>query len=103
MPIVLRFFLHTCLIQLSNAPKTLAFKNLTGKPPKAELTNDSAQMRFYGASVGAPYQVKTSKDLVNWDTTGVTTPDPDPDGIKTSSILRGDGWGFLRLVVDEVE
>jgi len=73
--------------------------NLTGKLPKTGLTNDSAHLRFYGDSSGVTYDVETSKDLITWVPTVVT--EPDTEGIRSASISREGGCGFLRLVVEE--
>lgn len=76
-------------------------KHLSEHLPTAELNSTTLSLKYYGGKSGVTYQVKTSKDLKTWVTTGVAVSAPDGDGMVTASIPRGEVCGFLRLVVNE--
>ena len=74
-------------------------EHLGNRLPKAELHGNTVSMNYYSRSAGVTYRVEVSKDLVTWETTDVTTSDPDANGIVAASIDRDEVCGFLRLVV----
>ncbi|MFK7911782.1 MAG: leucine-rich repeat domain-containing protein [Akkermansiaceae bacterium] len=74
-------------------------ERLTNKLPKVVFSSTKLELTHYIGRAGVTYHVETSKNLVDWVETGVTTTAPDINGMVTASINRDQDCGFLRLVV----
>ncbi|HSP42697.1 MAG TPA: leucine-rich repeat domain-containing protein, partial [Luteolibacter sp.] len=73
--------------------------HLAGSMPKAEITPDDLKIRFSGNRPDIVYVVKTSSDLVHWDTNGVSLGNPDINGMREAAVKRETPRQFLKLLV----
>jgi hypothetical protein len=73
-------------------------QNLAGSMPTPSLAPGTLSISYYAASPAVVYTVKTSTDLENWTTNGVTLSGTPED--QTASVERTSPRRFLRLLVE---
>lgn len=76
-------------------------QNLASSIPRTNLGSTTMSLDYYASSPGITYKVEFSKNLTDWNDTGIIVSDPDSSGVSTATINRDDVCGFLRLVVTE--
>jgi hypothetical protein len=75
-------------------------QNLAASLPIPVLGETTLSLNFHATAPGITYRAKTSTDLTNWTTTGVSQSAPGPDGRSTATIPLDHPHRFLRLIVE---
>lgn len=75
-------------------------QNLAGSLPRPAFAGGQMSLTFYAGSPGVTYKVETSRDLLNWNTLGVTLSAPDANKFRTATVSTADPSRYLRLVTD---
>ena len=87
-----------CLL-MAYALKLDPNQNQASSMPRPVISDGNLSLRYYSASAEVNYQVETSGDLVNWNTSGVAVSAADAEGYRTASVPIVESARYLRLEV----
>ncbi|WOO41747.1 leucine-rich repeat domain-containing protein [Rubellicoccus peritrichatus] len=71
--------------------------------PQPVVNGNLIEYTFYSGRNDVTYAVETSKDLLNWTSTGIILSDPDAEGYQTATANLDDSQCFVRVTVSAAE